>query len=94
MPDFTIPANFFSTSADSVFLAGTIQPPLTFTSGQLPLDGIHSLTFDGATLSTAINSPTNFNGDSGSVTVPEPDTFALLSFAALPLLTRRRIRQD
>ena len=89
-PDYTLPINnFFSTSGDSVYLIGTAQPPLTFTAGQLPADGVNSLMFDGANLTTGTNSPTDFAGDTGAVTlVPEPSTLAAFGLAALLLLRR------
>jgi hypothetical protein len=89
-PDYTIPSNFFSTTADSLFLNGTIQPHLTFTAGQLPTDGIHSLFFNGASLSTGLDSPTNFSGVSGNVTVPEPASVSLVGIVVVGLMMRRR----
>jgi hypothetical protein len=90
-PDYVIAANFFSTSADSLFLQFTVQPPLTFTAGQLPTDGTHSLFFDGSSLTTGINSPTNFAGTTGSVSaVPEPGSLGILGLAVGGMLLRRR----
>ena len=68
-PDFILPANFIFTdgSAGSVQLVGAATPTLTYSTGQLPLDGVTSLGQSGA---TGVNSPTNFAGQTGSVTCP------------------------
>ncbi len=68
-PDYIIPENFFSLDADTLdywFYAGAT---MTYTSGQLPLDGLNSLDRNGV---VEVNSPTNFAGDSGSVTLTPP----------------------
>jgi hypothetical protein len=64
-PDAIIPAGaipFVNVSGDTI----TYDPwdSLTFGMGQLPTDGINSLNGD---LTTGVNSPTNYAGDSGSV---------------------------
>jgi hypothetical protein len=66
-PDYVIPSNFFSIDGDTIRL---VDAPLTFTfaDAQLPLDGRTALKFD---LTTAINSPTNFAGAEGSITVTD-----------------------
>src|SRR5256885_1372411 len=61
-PDYTIPANFFSTSGDTINYAGV--DTFTFASGELPTDGTAALFAD---KSTANNLATNFLGASGSV---------------------------
>jgi len=66
-PDYEIPSNFFSIDGDTIRL---VDAPLefTFADAQLPLDGRTALKFD---FTTAINSPTNFAGEQGSVTVSD-----------------------
>src|SRR6059036_2408789 len=78
-PDYIFPAGsvpFFSTVSDT--LACTGWPSMIFSAGQLPTDGIHSLVCNNASscnpgdLSVAINSPTNFAGQTGSVDASTP----------------------
>ena len=70
-PDYIISAVhlpfFFSVTGDSV----SYEPwdTLTFGAGELPIDGITSLNFDGT---TGVNSPTNYAGETGSVDVSVP----------------------
>lgn len=71
-PDYTIPANFFSTSGDTLNYAGV--DAFTFTAGQLPADGVHALDRSKA---VAMNQETSFAGASGSV-VPEPSSLAVM----------------
>ncbi len=63
-PDYIIPDRFVSTGGDTV----TYVPfhSVTFGAGQLPTDGVHSLNAD---LTTGVNSPQNYAGDTGSVDV-------------------------
>lgn len=63
VPDYIIPSNFFSTTADTLTLVGASTAPLSFTAGQLPTDGINSLD---DTLSTAAATPKNFAGETES----------------------------
>jgi hypothetical protein len=63
-PDHIIPSNFFDLDTDTIRWWAYGNGDLSFSSGELPLDGIMSLNRDG---STGINSPTNFNGETGSV---------------------------
>ena len=80
-PDFLFPTdNFFSTSGDKLSLvqASVFEiDSLTFTSGQLPTDGVNSLVHafgdDTNASTTLLNSPTNFFGETGSVTLPSFD---------------------
>jgi hypothetical protein len=67
-PDYTIPANFFDPTGDTLNWA--FVDVHTFTSA--PTDGVLSIIFPAGT--TAVNSPTNFAGDSGSVDVSAPST--------------------
>ena len=60
MPDYIIPANFFSTGGGSLNYAGVD----TWSYGTVPTDGVRSLMRDGT---TPTNSPKNFAGQSGSV---------------------------
>jgi hypothetical protein len=72
-PDYIIPDNFFSVTGDTLdYASGT--DVFTFTSGQLPLDGVASLFAD---LTTGTNSPKNFAGTSGSIELPPTVTLSL-----------------
>jgi hypothetical protein len=75
-PDYIIPASFFATGGGTLNYAGGIQ---VWNYGAVPTDGVHSLLRNG---STAVNSPTNFLGQSGSVnlaaTVPMVPTWGLI----------------
>jgi hypothetical protein len=70
-PNHIIPANFFSTSGDT--LAFSPYDTMIFTGAQLPTDGVTSLNKDPNdntdTQFTATNSPTNYSGQTGSVVV-------------------------
>jgi hypothetical protein len=83
VPDFIIPNNFIFTAGGnmSFFNASGAYPAL-------PTDGNLSYTWGGG---TAANSPLNFNGQSGHVTVPEPATASLLlaGFAAFAFIRRK-----
>lgn len=73
-PDYTIPPGFFDPNATTITLDfGPGQDMVTFSSTDLPVDGMTSLNPD---LTTGVNSPTNFNGDQGSVDVPVDLIFA------------------
>src|SRR6185503_13176295 len=63
-PDYIIPSGFFSTTSDTVRWHIYPNATLSFSSGQLPTDGTHSLNND-HTIGT--NSPTNWAGQTGSV---------------------------
>ena len=63
-PDFIVPAGFlFTTGAAAVDFAGVSG----LSYDHLPTDGVHSI---GRDLDSAVNSPTNFAGASGSVPSP------------------------
>jgi uncharacterized repeat protein (TIGR01451 family) len=64
-PDFIIPNNFLFTGGGLVDFAGV--DALDYTAGELPLDGVNSLS---GSNTTSTNSPTNFAGQTGSVTGP------------------------
>jgi hypothetical protein len=72
-PDYVFDAtNFFDTVADTITLVSADS--LAFTSGELPIDGVMSLNedFGGINRATAVNSPTNFAGDTGSIDASPP----------------------
>ncbi len=74
-PDYVLSTNnFFSVTSDTINYAGVNM--LTFTAGQLPTDGVNSLNraYNSTTLFVAPNSPTNFAGDTGSVSPPPPQS--------------------
>jgi hypothetical protein len=65
-PDYLIPSNFFATGGGNLNYASGID---SWNYGAVPTDGIHSLLKNG---STAVNSPTNFGHQSGSVNLSAP----------------------
>ena len=65
-PDYAIPANFFSTGGGTLNYAGVD----TWTYGAVPTDGVTALFKSGATVTTGVNAPTNFNLQAGSVNAP------------------------
>lgn len=72
-PDAIIPPSsipFFDTAGDTVAFGGFD----TWIFGAVPTDGVNSLKrgLDGETAGSGTNSPTNFAGATGSVTVPPP----------------------
>jgi len=74
LPDYVVVDSFFSTAGDTLaleWLTTIVFNTLTFTAGQLPIDGTNSLNraFGTSTLFSATNSPTNFAGDTGTVTI-------------------------
>ena len=73
-PDYIIRSGFFSVQADTVRWHNYPSATLSYSAGQLPIDGVHSLNHDHT---TGTNSPTNWAGQSGSV--------SLVSVPALPL---------
>lgn len=67
-PDYEIPAGFFDPEAGAItlnFAEGSDQ--FTFSCTDLPTDGILSLLRN---LTTAVNSPENFTGDTGELILP------------------------
>jgi len=71
-PDYVIPQNFFATGGGTLNYASGVA---VWSYGAVPTDGSHSLLRSG---STAVNSPTNYAGNTGSVNVA----------AAVPLVPR------
>ena len=85
-PDYVMPDNFLTISGGTVGFGTTTNSfttdTLTFAS--LPTDGVTSF-FKGGT--TGINSPTNFAGNTGSLTtVPIPTPAVLLGSGVMALL--------
>ena len=76
-PDYVVPDGFFAVGGDTIDYAGADD--ITFTMGQLPIDGVLSLAAD---FSTGPNSPENFASQEGHVILPEPGA-ALLQLATL-----------
>jgi hypothetical protein len=83
-PDYILPANFISTGGGTLNYASGVK---IWTHGALPTDGVHSLLRNG---STAVNSPTNFAGATGSVNlstaVPMVQTWGLIAIVGVLLL--------
>jgi|SRR5262245_35393963 len=105
-PDYVMPDGFIRVQGDtlSFWSEGGGAPPYgtppvqwdtyTFGAGALPTDGTSSIQRDHGTITTGTNSPTNFAGQSGSLTaVPEPASAWLLGsgLAALALARRRAL---
>ncbi len=87
-PDWIIPDGFLLIDGGTASLASPRF--LTFDTrvyAALPTDGLISLNADGT---TAINSPTNFAGETG--VVPEPSTALLLASGIAALAVRRKRR--
>jgi hypothetical protein len=72
-PDFIIPEDFFDPAGDELVYR-QFRDTLTIPPETMPTDGVHSLEreFSSGDLSTPVNSPTNFAGETGSVTLPIP----------------------
>jgi hypothetical protein len=80
-PDFIIQEDFFDLVADEVQWWVYNTGDLAYTAGELPLDGVTSLNFDG---STGVNSPTNFDGETGSIHVEPSSVPSVPGSAAAP----------
>jgi hypothetical protein len=106
-PDYLMPDGFLRLTSDTLALwneqlgAGGPYPPLpstqwdtlTYGSGRLPTDGTNSLHRDHAPISIAVNSPTNYAGQSGSITpIPEPAAALLVGAGLAALAAARRER--
>ncbi len=82
-PDYIMPAHFFNTGGGTINYAGVD----IWNYGAVPTDGINSLQRNG---STAVNSPRNFAGASGSLvlgnTVPAMQTWGLVALVGGLLL--------
>ena len=66
-PDFVLPDNFLGLSGDTITFY--FYDEWVYATGELPLDGVNSLQVNlgSGLLETGLNSPTNFNDDTGSV---------------------------
>jgi uncharacterized repeat protein (TIGR01451 family) len=82
IPDYILTSSLIFTNgaAGSVALIGA-TPGLSYVAGQLPLDGINSLSQGGT---TGINSPRNFAGDTGSVSCLQAPDLTLSKTADAP----------
>ena len=83
-PDYFIPGNFFATGGGTLNYAGGVD---VWNYGTVPTDGVSSLLRNG---STAVNSPTNFANQTGSVdqslTVPALGGWGMALLIGLLLL--------
>ncbi len=86
-PDFIIPNGFLFTAGGSINYFGAGDGPYT----SLPTDGIASRIWGGSS-NNAINSPTNYAGQTGVVVVPEPTSVILvpLALGSMYWMSRRR----
>jgi len=76
-PDYIVPAGFLFTNGGTVDYAGVDSVSYS----ALPVDGVSSLNRSGT---TGVNSPTNFAGQSGTISAPPPPPPATPS--AVPML--------
>jgi hypothetical protein len=88
-PDFTLPdpttnGPFFNPNASTISISYSGSgDSMSFTGASFPKDGVHSLTdtnlYNTPNLVVGVNSPTNINGQSGSVSLaPEPTSGVML----------------
>ena len=66
-PDYTIPVEFFDPNALIITINFAGFDQFSFAGMALPTDGVLSMLRDN---STAVNSPTNFAGDTGELDLP------------------------
>ena len=82
-PDYTLPDNFMDVTGDTI--TWFIYDAWTYPTPALPIDGVMSIQKDLATgqLILAANTPTNYNGDTGSVdgSGPPPPPAPTASFS-------------
>lgn len=71
-PDYIIPENFFSTSADTLEYWLYVTGDMTIPTGMLPLDGTGSIQLNAGVLAVGLNSPTNYASQTGSVDAGGP----------------------
>lgn len=67
-PDHILPDNFLDLNADTIQYHIYPNSVLSFTAGDLPTDGLNSWNRGNPNFS-GVNSPTNYNGETGSVDV-------------------------
>jgi uncharacterized repeat protein (TIGR01451 family) len=80
-PNFILPANFLFPEGGTVrFGVAPVNDSINY--GALPTDGLNSLHRQGATMVPGANSPTNYAGQTGSVSCPPPPPNLLLSKSA------------
>jgi len=79
-PNYFMPSGFLFTGGASVSFFGANSGPYT----ALPTDGTHSRVF--GTSTDMVNSPQNFAGQIGAITVPEPTTVGLLALGGAGVL--------
>ena len=84
-PDYTLPNGFVFPAGGTISFFGSNGGPYT----GLPTDGVLSRTWNGG---NAVNSPTNFIGQTGTVVAPEPTTITLLVGGGVAMLGLRRRR--
>jgi hypothetical protein len=66
-PDFILPASFLATGGGTLNYASGTD---TWVYGALPTDGVHSLSRSSGTVTTTVNSPTNYStGAVGSISL-------------------------
>jgi uncharacterized repeat protein (TIGR01451 family) len=68
-PDFVIPTGFLFTGGGTLAFGNPLADTFDYGAGELPLDNVQSLNRN---KTTGVNSPTNFAGQTGSVTCPDP----------------------
>jgi hypothetical protein len=91
-PDYIIPENFFTINGDTIRYSTIANYDFfTFNSGQLPTNGVDSIQLTNFTpdqFILAVNTPTNYAGQTGSVnvgTVPTVSQWGLVLMALLVL---------
>ena len=72
-PDYILPNGFLFPGGGTVsFVPHSLDTPVSYGAGQLPLDGVNSLNRQGAGLVSGPNTPKNYAGQQGSVSCPPP----------------------